>query len=94
MLEAYTPEQLRFGSGVPPVAALTMDLDTLEDELPVMVLDDASNGLMSSFCLRRAIRAMESNLFFTSVELSFEHFPFTAVPIYLFLLGYAFLYGE
>ncbi len=42
ILEAYTPEQLRFGTGGPPVAELTMDLATLEDELAGLVFEVAS----------------------------------------------------
>lgn len=41
ILEAYTPEQLRFGTGGPPVAELTMDLATLEDELAGLVFEVA-----------------------------------------------------
>ncbi len=33
ILEAYTPEQLRFGTGGPPVAEMNMDLASLEAEL-------------------------------------------------------------
>lgn len=33
LLEAYTPEQLEYGTGGPPSAELMMDLDTLEKEL-------------------------------------------------------------
>jgi SAM-dependent methyltransferase len=33
ILEAYTPEQLRFGTGGPPIAELTMDLASLQNEL-------------------------------------------------------------
>lgn len=33
ILEAYTPEQLRFGTGGPPVAEMNMDLAALEAEL-------------------------------------------------------------
>ncbi|EGV18851.1 SAM-dependent methyltransferase [Thiocapsa marina] len=41
ILEAYTPEQLRFGTGGPPVVELTMDLATLEDELAGLVFEVA-----------------------------------------------------
>jgi hypothetical protein len=41
ILEAYTPEQLRFGTGGPPVAELTMDLATLEVELAGLVFEVA-----------------------------------------------------
>jgi len=41
ILEAYTPEQLRFGTGGPPVAELTMSLATLEDELAGLVFEVA-----------------------------------------------------
>jgi SAM-dependent methyltransferase len=41
ILEAYTPEQLRFGTGGPPVAELTMELATLQDELAGLVFDVA-----------------------------------------------------
>jgi hypothetical protein len=37
----YTPEQLRFGTGGPPVAALTMDLATLQVELAGLVFEVA-----------------------------------------------------
>jgi len=33
LLEAYTPRQLEFGTGGPPIAELTMDLDSLRWEL-------------------------------------------------------------
>jgi 2-polyprenyl-3-methyl-5-hydroxy-6-metoxy-1,4-benzoquinol methylase len=33
VLEAYTPEQIAYGTGGPPVAELTMSLQALEDEL-------------------------------------------------------------
>jgi len=33
LLEAYTPRQIELGTGGPPVAELTMDLDTLRREL-------------------------------------------------------------
>jgi SAM-dependent methyltransferase len=39
ILEAYTPEQLRFGTGGPPVVELTMDPATLEDELAGLVFE-------------------------------------------------------
>lgn len=41
ILEAYTPEQLRFGTGGPPVAELTMTLAALEDELSGLVFEVA-----------------------------------------------------
>jgi SAM-dependent methyltransferase len=34
LLEAYTPRQLQLGTGGPPVAELTMDLESLHRELP------------------------------------------------------------
>ncbi|VAW63874.1 Tellurite resistance protein TehB [hydrothermal vent metagenome] len=33
ILEAYTPEQIKLGTGGPPIAALTMDSSTLKKEL-------------------------------------------------------------
>jgi len=33
LLEAYTPEQLRYGTGGPPVAEMTMQIALLEEEL-------------------------------------------------------------
>ena len=33
MLEAYTPEQIKLGTGGPPVAEMTMSLDALRVEL-------------------------------------------------------------
>ncbi len=41
ILEAYTPEQLRLGTGGPPAAELTMDLATLEGELARLVFEVA-----------------------------------------------------
>ncbi|RKT37926.1 SAM-dependent methyltransferase [Thiocapsa rosea] len=41
ILEAYTPEQLRFGTGGPPVAELTMSLATLQVELAGLVFEVA-----------------------------------------------------
>ena len=33
LLEAYTPRQIEYGTGGPPVAELTMELDSLRGEL-------------------------------------------------------------
>jgi 2-polyprenyl-3-methyl-5-hydroxy-6-metoxy-1,4-benzoquinol methylase len=41
ILEAYTPEQLRFGTGGPPVAEMTMALAALEAELSGLVFEVA-----------------------------------------------------
>ncbi|WP_200389711.1 hypothetical protein [Thiocapsa imhoffii] len=41
ILEAYTPEQLRFGTGGPPVAELTMSLATLQVELDGLMFEVA-----------------------------------------------------
>ena len=41
ILEAYTLEQLRLGTGGPPVAELSIDLATLEDELAGLVFEVA-----------------------------------------------------
>ncbi len=37
LLEAYTPQQLEFGTGGPPVAEMMMDKDVLSDELDGLV---------------------------------------------------------
>ena len=36
VLEAYTPEQLGYGTGGPPVKEMMMDLVSLEEELNVL----------------------------------------------------------
>ncbi len=41
IVEAYTPNQLDYGTGGPPVADMMMDVATLEAELPGLVFDFA-----------------------------------------------------
>jgi SAM-dependent methyltransferase len=42
VLEAYTPEQIRLGTGGPPVAEMTMSLDDLRVELEGLVFSHAA----------------------------------------------------
>lgn len=37
LLEAYTPQQLAYGTGGPPTAEMMMDLDSLRTELPGLI---------------------------------------------------------
>lgn len=41
VLEAYTPEQIKLGTGGPPVAEMTMSLDALKEELDGLVFRHA-----------------------------------------------------
>jgi hypothetical protein len=41
VLEAYTPEQIKLGTGGPPVPELTMNLDILREELDGLVFQHA-----------------------------------------------------
>lgn len=41
VLEAYTPEQIKLGTGGPPVPELTMNLDSLREELDGLVFQHA-----------------------------------------------------
>lgn len=41
VLEAYTPEQIKLGTGGPPVPELTMNLDVLREELDGLVFQHA-----------------------------------------------------
>ena len=45
LLEAYTPRQLEFGTGGPPVAEMMMDKDVLSDELDGLVFRYAAECL-------------------------------------------------
>jgi hypothetical protein len=41
VLEAYTPEQIKLGTGGPPVAELTMSLELLHEELDGLIFRHA-----------------------------------------------------
>ena len=41
VLEAYTPEQIKLGTGGPPVVEMTMSLDALQEELDGLIFKHA-----------------------------------------------------